>query len=176
MTIFLPSITGLSWFAELSIVSLPPLAMTHAQPLPKRPMAAFFSSSLSLSNPPNEELIASAIAPVGAPPALGPMICQNIEWFAWPPPLFRTAVRMAFGHGVDVFQQVFDALGLQFGRLLQRGIQIGDVRVVMLPVVDFHRLLVDVRLERVGRVGQSWKRKSHETSSSLSLNHVRIES
>ena len=71
--------------------------MSQAQPLPKRPTPAFFISSLNLSKPPNDELIASAIAPVGAPPPPGPMICQNIEWFAWPPPLFRTAVRMASG-------------------------------------------------------------------------------
>ena len=25
------------------------------------------------------------------------MICQNIAWLAWPPPLLRTAVRMASG-------------------------------------------------------------------------------
>ena len=86
--------------------------MSHAQPLPKRPIAAFFISSFSLSKPPNERLIASAIAPVGAPPALGPMICQNIEWFTWPPPLLRTAVRMASGTLLMPFSRssmLFDA-------------------------------------------------------------------
>ena len=32
-------------------------------------------------------------AAVGAPPPLGPMISQNIEWFAWPPPLLITTMR-----------------------------------------------------------------------------------
>jgi hypothetical protein len=54
--------------------------VTQAQPLPNRPTAAALSCSFSLSKLPNELLIASAIAPVGAPPAFGPMICQNIEW------------------------------------------------------------------------------------------------
>ena len=89
--------SGLSWFALLSIVSLPPLSISHAQPLPKRPTPAFLNSSLNLSKLPNADLIASAIAPLGAPPAFGPMICQNIEWFACPPPLLRTAVRMSSG-------------------------------------------------------------------------------
>ena len=63
----------------------------------RNPTAAFFNSSFSLSRLPNELLIASAIAPVGAPPAFGPMISQNIEWLRWPPPLLRTAVRTASG-------------------------------------------------------------------------------
>ncbi len=71
--------------------------MTQAQPLPNRVVAAFLNSSFSLSRLPNELVIASAIAPVGAPPAFGPMICQNIEWLRCPPPLLRTAVRIASG-------------------------------------------------------------------------------
>jgi hypothetical protein len=97
ITYFLPSISGLSWFAVLSMDSLPPVSMSHAQPLPNRPIAAFLNSSFSLSKLPKAELIASAIAPVGGPPALGAMICQNMVWFTWPPPLFLTAVRMSSG-------------------------------------------------------------------------------
>ena len=41
--------------------------------------------------------MASAMAPLGSPPALGPMMVQNMEWFTCPPPLLRTAVRMASG-------------------------------------------------------------------------------
>ena len=82
------------------------------------------------------------------------MICQNIEWFAWPPPLLRTAVRMSSGTVLMPLQQILDALRLQLGMLLERGVQVGDVGVVMLPVMDLHRLLVDVRLERIGGVGK----------------------
>ena len=55
--------------ALLSTVSFVPLLMTQAQPLPNRPIAAFFSSSFSLSKLPKDEVMASATAPVGAPPA-----------------------------------------------------------------------------------------------------------
>ena len=41
--------------------------MSHAQPLPNRPTAAFANCSLNASKLPNDDLIASAIAPVGAP-------------------------------------------------------------------------------------------------------------
>jgi hypothetical protein len=33
--------------------------------------------------------------------------------------------------------------------LLQGSIQVGDVRLMVLPVVDLHRLLVDMWLQRV---------------------------
>src|SRR4051812_23039772 len=93
----LPSISGLSWFGELVMESLPPSFSSHTQPLPKRPPPAFAHSSLNLSKPPNELLIASAILPVGLPPALGAIHVQNLLWFQWPPPLLRTAVRIASG-------------------------------------------------------------------------------
>ena len=91
------------------------------------------------------------------------MICQNIEWFTWPPPLLRTAVRMSSGTRVDVAKQILDALRLQLGMLLERRVQVGDVRLVMLAVMNLHRLLVDVRFERIGRVGERRKRVSHRT-------------
>src|SRR5918996_3458808 len=94
---FLPSISGLSWFGVLVIDSLPPSFSSHTHPLPKRPAPALPHSSLNLSKPPNDELIASAALPVGAPPAFGAIHFQNIEWFQWPPPLLRTAVRTASG-------------------------------------------------------------------------------
>ena len=77
------------------------------------------------------------------------MICQNIEWLAWPPPLLRTAVRMSSGTVLMLLQQILDALRLQLGMLLERGVQVGHVGLVMLAVMNLHRLLVDVRFERV---------------------------
>ena len=141
------------------------MSITHAQPLPKRPTPALANCSLNASKLPNDELIASAMAPVGAPPACGAMICQNIEWFAWPPPLLRTAVRMSSGTVLMCANQILDALRLQIGMLLERGIQVVDVGLMMLAVMNLHRLLVDVRFERVGRVRKRRKRVSHRTSS-----------
>ena len=60
-----------------------------------------------------------------------------------------------------LLQQLLDALALELGCLLQRGIQIGDVRLVMLPVMDLHRLRVDVRLECREIVGKLRKFVRH---------------
>ena len=47
------------------------------------------------------------------------MICQNSEWLAWPPPLLRTAVRIAFGQRVQVRDQLLDRLALVLGMVLE---------------------------------------------------------
>jgi len=45
-------------------------------------------------------LICAAIAPLGGPPPAGFMICQNMLWLTWPPPLFCTILRMSSGMAV----------------------------------------------------------------------------
>ena len=78
--------------------SLPDLsAESHAQPLPKRPIAAFVNSSLNLAKSPNTERTASASAPDGSPPLPLASVSQKSEWLAWPPPLLRTTVRIPSG-------------------------------------------------------------------------------
>ena len=52
-------------------------------------------------------------------------------------------------HVVQVAEQVLDAAILQLWVLLQRRVQIVDVRPVVAIVVDLHGLRVDVRLEGV---------------------------
>ncbi len=49
----------------------------------------------------------------------------------------------------------------EVGRALERLVQIGDVRGVMFVVMDFHRLSIDVRFERVGGVGERRKFVGH---------------
>src|SRR5699024_11190368 len=93
----LPSINGLSWFGVLVISSSPLFTTNQAQPEPKRVAPAFWNSSLNLSKLPNLLSIASASEPVGAPPPFGQSNVQNNEWFACPPPLLRTAVRISSG-------------------------------------------------------------------------------
>jgi hypothetical protein len=51
------------------------------------------------------------------------------------------------GHGVNAAKKLFDALRLQVRLVLERRIQVGYVRVVMLSMVNLHGLRVDVRLE-----------------------------
>src|ERR687895_563197 len=77
--------------------SVPPSLSSHTQPLPNRPAPALPHSSLNLSKLPNDFVIASPAAPVGAPPAFGAIHFQNWLWFQCPPPLLRTAVRMSSG-------------------------------------------------------------------------------
>src|SRR5262249_46665635 len=88
---------GLSWFG-LEVISIAlPLLISHAHPEPKRVAPAAANFSLNVSKLPKLLLMALARLPTGAPPLPGPMIVQNIEWLMWPPPLLRTAVRIASG-------------------------------------------------------------------------------
>src|SRR5688500_1768614 len=89
--------SGLSWFGVLLIASVPASSTSYNQLLPKRAAAALPHSALKLSKLPNAALIACAALPVGAPPAVGAIHVQNFEWFQWPPPLLRTAVRIPSG-------------------------------------------------------------------------------
>ena len=69
-----------------------------------------------------------------------------------------------FGNAVDAAAEILDALALQVGMLLERGVQIGDVRLMMLPVMNLHRLRVDVRFERGEVVRELGQFVSHESS------------
>src|SRR5690606_32773080 len=51
--------------------------------------------------------------------------------------------------------------------LLERRVQAVDVRLMILPTVNLHRLRVDVRLERAAVVGQWRKGVCHGISSSV---------
>ena len=88
---------GLSWLGELSMLSAPPELISQTQPLPNRPAPAAANCSLNVSNDPNAASIALDTLPVGAPPPFALITCQNIVWFECPPPLLRTAVRIAAG-------------------------------------------------------------------------------
>jgi len=73
-------ISGLSWLG-VEHTSNPPdlLTISQAQPDPNRVLAAAENLSLNASNEPKVLLIASARAPVGAPPPLGDMMVQKRE-------------------------------------------------------------------------------------------------
>ena len=82
------------------------------------------------------------------------MSFQKKEWFQCPPPLLRTASADRFRHRADALAKIVDALRREVGVVLQRVVEVRDVGVVMLAVMDFHRLRIDVRLEGVGCVGK----------------------
>jgi len=61
----------------------------------------------------------------------------------------------------DLAQQILDRPVLQGRIFLQRRVQVGHVRAVMLLVMDPHRQLVDVRFEGVIRIRERGKFVSH---------------
>ena len=67
------------------------------------------------------------------------------------------AVRQAGGLG----DQRIRRLRRQVGMAFDGGVELVDVRLVVFGVVDFHRLGVDVRLQRVVRVRQTGESRSH---------------
>ena len=85
------SIKGLSWFGVDVMKSFSwSLTQSHAQPEPKRPIAAFLNSSLKLANEPQVSSIAAPNVLAGSPPPFGERIFQNKSWLKCPPPLLRT--------------------------------------------------------------------------------------
>ena len=61
-----------------------------------------------------------------------------------------------FGHGVEILDQILDRFRGELGLVFERVVDVGDVSLVMLGVMDFHRPRVDVRLERVVGVREFW--------------------
>jgi hypothetical protein len=54
---------------------------------------------------------------------------------------------------------------MELGMLVQRGVEIGHISLVMLPVMNLHRLRVDVRFKRISGVRERGERVSHRTTS-----------
>ena len=153
---------GLSWLGVLSMASAPLSATSQPQPLPNRPAQALANCSLNWLKPPNALAMASASAPDGSLAPPGAIVSQNIVWLACPPPLLRTGVRIASGRLSMPAEQLLQRFLLEIGMRLERRVQVLDVRVVVLVVVDPHRLLVDVRLQGVVGVGQGGKGERHD--------------
>jgi hypothetical protein len=63
--------------------------------------------------------------------------------------------------GTEAAKQIVETLAVEVGVLVQRRVEIRHIRLMMLAVVNLHRLRIDVRLERSGVVGKSRKRMSH---------------
>ena len=137
-------------------MDLSALTTSQAQPEPKRVVAAALKAALrpfSPSRPPKAFWMASPRAPTGSPPPFGREAVPE-----------ESVVGMAAGVVADGGADGLRDLGevsdedvdigagpLKPGFLGERCVQVRHVSVVVLPVVDFHRGLVDVRLEGVVR-------------------------
>ena len=67
-----------------------------------------------------------------------------------------------FGDGVEVTEQLFDALGLQFGMLFEGGVGILHIRAVVQIVVELHGFGVNVRLQSGIVIRQRGQFESHD--------------
>jgi len=59
-----------------------------------------------------------------------------------------------FRNTVDAAKQLLEPLFIQRGMFVQRRVQVADIGLMVLAVVDLHRLRVDLRFERGVVVGQ----------------------
>ena len=66
-----------------------------------------------------------------------------------------------FGNGIKIFEKFLNGLSLKIGVFFQCGVEFIRVSLVMLVVMDLHRLGVNVGLQRVVTVWEGWKFKSH---------------
>lgn len=65
------------------------------------------------------------------------------------------------GDRIQLFQYLLDRSALKRRGLFKRGIQLGNVRGVVFPVVDLHGLRIDVRLQGIECVGKVWQTERH---------------
>ena len=130
------------------------MSISHAQPLPKRVVPAWLTAVLNFSKSPNALLIASRDR--AGRRAAGVRRHQLPEHRVVPVAAAVVAHRRldVVRHAVDVLDQVVQALVVQLRVLVERGVQVGDVRLMMLAVMNLHRLAVDMRFERGGVVRQ----------------------
>ena len=157
-----PSMSGLSWLAVEPTARPVPSQTSQAQPLPKRVTPALRELLLERVEAAEGRVDRAASEPPWARRRRsGAMIVQKSEWLAWPPPLLRTAVRIASGTIVEVGEDRLDRGVRPRPVPVERLVGVVDVGLVVLVVVDLHRARVDVRLERVEVVRKFGKREGH---------------
>ena len=87
------------------------------------------------------------------------MISQNMVWLAWPPRLLRTANLMLVVQRIQIAEDVLHLAGAELRIGLGEVVEVGDERLVVPVVVDFHGPGVDMRLQRVEGVGERRQRE-----------------
>jgi hypothetical protein len=77
-----------------------------------------------------------------------------------PAAVVANRVPLVIRHLVQVRQHLLDRLAVE-RRAGERGVRLVHVGLVVLVVMELHRRLVDVRLERVVGVGERWYLVGH---------------
>jgi hypothetical protein len=142
--------------------SLPLSTASHVQPEPKRLTPASLSCVLSSSRPPNVSLIAAASAPEGSPPPLGAHDLPEQRVVCVAAAVVADRGALVLGDRIEAPEYLDRAVGPVCA--LECRAEVRHVGLVVLIVVDLHRLRVDRRFERVECVGQRGKRESHRLS------------
>ena len=160
----LPSDNGLSWLAVLVTDSVPPSDTSHTQPEPNWPAPVSSNFFLKSSSEPNADSMADATSPLGSPPPSGLIHSQNLRVVQMAATLVADGGALVLGDRIEVGDDVVDAAALVLGAG-QRRVQLVHVGLVVLVVVEPHRLLVDVRFEGGIVVGQRGNLKRHRVDS-----------
>ena len=116
-------------------------------------MPASIICAFSTSNAPNVACTASPSAPVGSPPPFGESDVPEQRVVGMAAAVVPHRRLLVGGQDLEVRDHGVDRSVHPLGAV-ERRVEVRHVRGVMLAVVDLHRLRVDVRLERVERVGQ----------------------
>ena len=111
----------------------------------------------------------------------GALFCGGVEDFPEERVVVVAAAIVADGgadflgdDGQVVGEDFVERLAVKIGCAFADGfVEIGDVGVVMLAVMDFHRHFVDVGLERIGWKGQRGKSVGHNFSLSFLVPFLR---
>ena len=145
----MPSMIGLSWLGVEVTASLPSLpTISHAHPEPKRVRPALPNASLKAGEAAElgRDRLGQGTGRLAAAAGLHELPEQRVVGMS--AAIVAHGRPDGFGHRVQVRDQVLDRLALKLRMVLERVVEVGDVGLVVLRVVDLHRLGVDVRLER----------------------------
>ena len=147
----------------LSTTSLPDLStLSQAQPLPKRVIAGLGELFLELVEA--AELAVDGLGQIAARLAAALGAHDRPEQR-----MVGVAAAVVAHGGADIFRNLFDVAAQIFDALLgdavafERLVEVVDVRLVMLVVMDLHRLGVDVRLQGIVRIRQRRQCIGHDS-------------
>ena len=159
----MPSEMGLSWLAVETTASAPPSRTSQAQPEPNWLTPASLSLPWKSANEPKASSIAAREIAARRAAAVGAHALPEERVVEVAAAVVADGRPLVVGDAVEAGQDLLDRPVGPVGPL-ERGVDLVHVGLVVLVVVDPHRLLVDVRLERAVVVGERWDGVRHVRS------------